>query len=96
MNKELSTGLYPVKAPTAEEMQARRDLSNKMETFYGEPAVASRLAAIEAEVENRRRIHEQKLDGIPQSEELQTHINRTFERESAEILRQLQRQPESA
>jgi hypothetical protein len=92
MNKELSTGLYPVKEPTQQELEARRDLSNKMETFYGEPAVASRLAAVEAEAENLRRMREQPIDSPKQSPEIQAHIDKTYQ----EALRKLWPGPETA
>jgi|SRR5580692_8257951 hypothetical protein len=93
-NKELSTGLYPVKEPTQQEQMAIRDLNASL--ARDEASLDARVALIEAEAKNRRRMREQKLEGIPQSGEIQTHINRKFEMESAEILRQLQREPESA
>jgi hypothetical protein len=96
MNKELSTGLYPVKEPTAEEMQARRASDKEMKTHFSDSAIAERVKAVTAEADNLRNLREQRLEGIPQSPEIQNYINRTYERESAELFRQLSRAPEES
>jgi len=98
-NPELSTGLTPIKEPTAEELNARRELSRKMETQYGENAVASRVASLEHETATLKAMRDQPLEGPKQSPEIGRYIDEVYKKDSAEVrenLRRLQREPEPA
>ena len=96
-NKELSTGLYPIKEPTQQELLARSELNHRMSQEA--EGLDARVAKIEEDAAALKAMRSQPIAGPEQSREIRAHIDQTYERESAEILsqiKQLARQPESA
>jgi hypothetical protein len=98
-NNELSTGLYPIKEPTQEELAARRDLDARLATENSEDAITARVRKLVEDAAALKAMREQSLEGPKQSPEVEAYINRAYEKDSTEVLDQIRRlasEPESA
>jgi hypothetical protein len=60
-NPELSTGLTPIKEPTPEEMQARRELSARMTSDYSSEATAERVKKLVEDADALRQARSQPI-----------------------------------
>jgi hypothetical protein len=97
INGDLSTGLSPVKEPTQDERSAIGQLEARLAREHS--GIADRVAVIERQAQELRRMREQPIEGPKQSPEIANYIDDKYRKDSGDILdriKQLQRTPEVA